>query len=82
MNGGPLLIKGKYAHYLDFGMDQIMIDVTGIDCQIGDEVTLYGRDKYSDAFLGRKEVSKYSDGNCSILELYLTDRVKRVYIDD
>lgn len=82
MNGGPLLIKGKYAHYIDAGMDQTIIDVTGIDCHIGDEVTIYGKDKYSDAFLGRDEVAKYSDGNCSILQLYLSDRVKRVYIDD
>ena len=81
MNGGPLLIKGKYAHYIDSGMDQTIIDVTGIDCELGDEVTIYGRDKYTDAYLGRAEVAKYSDGNCSILEMYLTDRVKRIYVD-
>ena len=82
MNNGPLLIKGKHAHYIDAGMDQTIIDVTGIDCKIGDEVTVYGKDKYSDAFLGRAEVAKYSDGNCSILQLYLSDRVKRVYVDN
>ncbi len=82
LHGGPLLIKGKYAHYIDAGMDQTIIDVTGIDCSIGDEVTIYGKDKYSDVFLGRKEVANYSDGNCSILQLYLTDRVKRIYLDD
>lgn len=80
LNGGPLLIKGKYAHYIDGFMDQTLIDVTDIDCKIGDEVTIFGKDKYSDVYLGRKEISDYADGNCSILENYLTDRVKRVYI--
>lgn len=82
MSGGPLLIRGQYAHYIDSAMDQTIIDVTGIDCELGDEVTIYGRDKYTDAYLGREEVAKYSDGNCSILEMYLTDRVRRIYIDD
>ena len=82
MNGGPLLIRGQYAHYIDSAMDQTIIDITGIDCELGDEVTIYGKDKYTDAYLGREEVAKYSDGNCSILEMYLTDRVRRIYIDD
>ena len=81
LNKGVLLIKGKYAHYIDAFMDQTVIDVTGIDCKIGDEVTIFGKDKYTDVFLGRKELADQADGNCSILENCLTDRVKRIYVD-
>jgi alanine racemase len=82
MHGGPLLIRGQYAHYLDECMDQTIIDVTGIDCKVGDEVTIYGKDKYSDAYLTPTEVSKYADGNSTILQLYLTDRIARIYVDE
>lgn len=63
-------------------MDQTIIDVTGIDCKVGDEVTIYGKDKYSDAYLTPTEVSKYADGNSTILQLYLTDRIARIYVDE
>ena len=81
LGGGPLLIRGQYAHYLDECMDQTIIDVTGIDCKVGDEVTIYGKDKYSDTYLTQTEVSKYADGNSTILHLYLSDRIARIYTD-
>ena len=46
-----------------------------------DEVTIYGKDKYSDTYLTQTEVSKYADGNSTILHLYLSDRIARIYTD-
>ena len=81
MHGAPLLIRGQYAHYLDESMDQTIIDVTGLDVHLGDEVTIFGKDKYSDMVLTPTELAPYADGSSSILHLYLSDRVARVYTD-
>ena len=81
MHGAPLLIRGQYAHYLDESMDQTIIDVTGLDVRPGDEVTVFGKDKYSDSVLTPTELAQYADGSSSILHLYLSDRVARVYTD-
>ena len=82
MHGGPVLIRGQYAHYLDACMDQTIIDVTGLNVHLGDEVTIFGKDKYTDMYLSPAEVKKYADGNSSILHLYLTDRIARIYVDE
>ena len=81
MHGAPLLIRGQYAHYLDESMDQTIIDVTGLDVHLGDEVTIFGKDKYSDMVLTPTELAPYADGSSSILHLYLSDRVARIYTD-
>lgn len=45
-NRFSVIVKGKKAPIAGFVcMDQMMIDVTGIDCEVGDKVTLMGRDK-------------------------------------
>ncbi len=41
--GSPLLVRGQRARYIGMCMDQSFIDVTGLGCRIGDEVTLFGR---------------------------------------
>ena len=42
---GYCLVNGKKAPYLgNICMDVCMIDVTGIDCQAGDQVTIFGDD--------------------------------------
>lgn len=78
---GKVLIRGEYPRYLSTCMDQAMIDVTGIPVRIGDEVTIFGKDKYSDAVLTPTELADYADGNSTILHLYLSDRVARIYRD-
>jgi len=79
-NHAPVLLNGKIGRCLAACMDQIFVDVTGIPCKIGDEVTLFGRDKCSDLYLTTAEVAAYGDGNPTGLHACLTDRVKRVYI--
>ena len=81
MNKGPLLVNGKIAHYLSVAMDQIFIDVTDIDCEIGDEVTIFGKDKSSGLFLSTMELAAYADHNPASLHGYINGRVKRIYIN-
>ena len=81
-------LKGHRPHientiiHLDEGMDQTIIDVTGLKVHLGDEVTIFGKDKYSDKVLTPTELAAHADGSSSILHLYLSDRVARVYLDD
>ena len=42
---GPVLIRGRRVPMLACCMDQTIVDVTGLDCQVDDEVTLYGYDR-------------------------------------
>ena len=53
---GPVLIRGRRVPMLACCMDQTIVDVTGLDCQVDDEVTLYGYDRAGN-FLSAQEVS-------------------------
>lgn len=50
---GPILVHGRRTRFLELCMDQSIIDVTGIPCKVGDEVTLIGQD-------GDERISVYS----------------------
>ena len=42
-NGGKMIVGGKYAHIIGrVCMDQTVIDVSDIDCKVGDTVTIIG----------------------------------------
>lgn len=55
---GPVLVNDTRTHYLDTCMDQCFVDVTGLDCKIGDEVTLFGYTK-NGVLLSPKEFAPY-----------------------
>ena len=76
---GPVLVRGKRVPMLACCMDQTLIDVTGLNCQVGDEVTLYGFDREGN-FLSAQEVSLLigDDEGCGLTSL-LSGRVARVY---
>lgn len=77
----PVLVRGKTAHIITVFMDQCLVDVTGIDCVPGDEVTVFGYDgrggyisSQSQALLtGALEGCGITSG--------LSSRVARVYVD-
>ncbi|MBQ8216700.1 MAG: alanine racemase [Oscillospiraceae bacterium] len=75
----PLLVKGKAAHYLACCMDQCMIDVTGIECKVGDEVTFFGYDGKG-GYLSSQEIAAMINGDegCGLTSA-LSKRVARVY---
>ena len=76
---GPVLIRGKRVPMLACCMDQTLVDVTGLDCRVDDEVTLYGYDRAGN-FLSAQEVSLLIGDNegCGLTSL-LSGRVARVY---
>ena len=78
--GAPLLVNGKKARYIAVCMDQAFIDVTGIDCRINDEVTIFGKDAFGNS-LSTMYLSQFADNNPTSLHGYLNNRVQRVYMD-
>lgn len=81
-SSAPLIVNGQYAHYISTAMDQTIIDVTGIDCAIGDEVTILGRDRKSGLCLYTENIAAMVDGSATALHAYANDRVKRVYLGE
>ncbi len=78
---GPVLLHGKRAPFISVCMDQSWIDVTDIPCKPGDQVTLFGQDIDTDAYLTTTELCTYGDGNPASLHELLSQRVKRVYVN-
>jgi len=74
----PVLINGKRARLLACCMDQSFVDVTGLDCVPGDEVTFFGRDAGGN-LLSAQEVAAFIGANegCS-LTAALVPRVARI----
>lgn len=75
----PVLVNGQRAKLLCCCMDQSMVDVTGIPCQVDDEVTLFGYDSQG-SFLSSQEVSLLIGENegCGLIS-DLSPRVARIY---
>ena len=76
--GAPVLVGGKRGKLLVCCMDQAMIDVTGIDCQVDDEVTLFGWDSAGN-YLSSQEVALLIGDNegCGLIS-DLSTRVARI----
>ncbi|MCR5150806.1 MAG: alanine racemase [Clostridiales bacterium] len=77
-NLGKVLVNGQYANVIGrVCMDQFMINVTGIDCGVGDEVVLVG--KQGDKELSMDYVSELAGSFNYELPCIITKRVTRVY---
>ena len=76
----PVLINGQRARLLACCMDQSFVDLGGVDCAAGDEVTFFGYDRERN-FLSSQEVAALIGANegCALTSA-LTDRVTRVFI--
>ena len=76
----PVLICGKMAHVIAVFMDQCLVDVTGIDCVPGDEVTIFGYDGRG-GYISSQSQALLTDAleGCGITS-GLSTRVARVYI--
>ena len=76
----PVLICGKMAHVIAVFMDQCLVDVTGIDCVPGDEVTVFGYDGHG-GYISSQSQALLTDAleGCGITS-GLSTRVARVYI--
>ena len=80
--GGPVLVGGRRCRLLACCMDQCMVDVSGADCAVGDEVTFFGTDRLGN-FLASQEVAALVGGDegCGLTSA-LSPRVARVYRND
>ena len=76
----PVLICGKIAHVIAVFMDQCLVDVTGIDCVPGDEVTIFGYDGHG-GYISSQSQALLTDAleGCGITS-GLSTRVARVYV--
>ena len=76
--GGPVLVGDVRTRYLAVCMDQSFVDVTGIDCRIGDEVTLLG-ESAGGAALSLEELKRLTGQTLTYPLTMINSRVARVY---
>lgn len=78
-NKGIVIINGKYAKILGrVCMDQFMIDVSDIECNVNDEVVLFGTQK--NAHISLEELSNSAYSFNYELPCRIPLRVNRVYV--
>lgn len=78
-NKGKVIINGKYAKILGrVCMDQFMVDVSDIDCDVNDEVVIVGTQK--DAHISMEELSNSAYSFNYELPCRIPARVNRVYV--
>ena len=78
-NKGRVIINGKYAKILGrVCMDQFMVDVSDIECNVNDEVVLFGTQK--NAHISLDELSNSADSFNYELPCRIPLRVNRVYV--
>ena len=77
-NKGKVIINGKYANIIGrVCMDQLMVDVTDINCEIGDDVVLIG--KQGNAELTMEEVGNSAYSFNYELSCRISRRIPRAY---
>lgn len=81
-SGTPVLINGQRFNLVGrVSMDLITVDVTDAqDIHIGDEVTLWGYDKFGNELLAN-EIAEWANTISYHLFTSITARVKRIYLD-
>lgn len=80
-SSGPVLINGKRCNFVGTCMDMSFVDVTGLDCKVGDEVTLFGEDGKGNRISGL-EIGHIMGETRLAMFSHITERVARVYIVD
>lgn len=75
--GGPVLVGGVKTKFLGCCMDQSFVDVTGIDCQIGDRAILIGRD--GDQRITTWDMEQFCGNTFEYLYGTIGKRVERIY---
>ena len=76
--GGVCLVNDSRCAYLATSMDQTMVDVTGVDVKVGDQVTVFGF-SLGGAKLPLAELQNYTNQNLSLPLCLTNHRVKRIY---
>lgn len=80
-NKGFVLINGKIANIVgNITMDQLMVDVSEIECNIADEVVLIGNSY--DKNISVDEVAAWANTISYEIMTSISKRVKRIYIEE
>lgn len=78
---GNMIVNGKKASIIGrVCMDQTILDITGIDCSVGDEVTVIGKD--GDCEITAYDIADAIDTINYEIVCSIASRVPRVYIKD
>lgn len=78
VRGAPALINGRRCSFVGTCMDMSFIDVTGLECGLGDEVTLFGEDGKGNCIRGL-EIGHLMGETRLAMFSHITERVARVY---
>ncbi|MBR5902737.1 MAG: alanine racemase [Clostridia bacterium] len=78
LSGGPVYVNDTLTKYVGICMDQMFIDVTDVDCKVGDEVTVLGRTK-SGKLLSAFDVADFSNQPYQQFVVTGTERVGKVF---
>ena len=76
----PVLVCGREAPLLCMCMDQSFVDLSGTECQPGEEVTLFGYDAEGRLLSSQKVAAMIGGYEGCGLTTALTTRVERIYI--
>ena len=76
--GAEMIVNGQRARIVAVCMDQMLLDVTGIDVRMNDTVTLLGRDGVE--YISAMELQKKMGQIYLAVLAGITSRVQRVYI--
>jgi len=78
-NNSYVLVKGKRARIIgNITMDMCMIDVTGIDCNVGDDVIITG--EHGNDFISVCEIASRAKTIPYEITTLITQRVPRIYV--
>lgn len=76
----PALWQGKKLHVLRSFMDQSLVDVSGTDCKVGDEICFFGYDGFGGFISAQQQALLLNAAEGCELSSNLSGRVSRVYI--
>ena len=78
ISGGPVYVNDTLTKYVGICMDQCFIDVTDVECKVGDEVTVFGRTK-SGKLLSAFDVADFCNQPYQQFVVAGTERVGKVF---
>lgn len=78
LSGGPVYVNDTLTKYVGICMDQCFIDVTDIECKVGDEITVFGKTKTGQV-LSAFDVADYCNQPYQQFVVAGTERVGKVF---
>ena len=78
LNGGPVYVNDTLTNFVGICMDQLFVDVTNVDCKVGDEITILGYTKSGKLF-SAFDVADSCSQPYQIFVAVNTSRVGKVY---